>query len=308
MAVERKRAGSLTVDDAAYFMADYVAPVKNQTRERFNSETSLVGGFHAASTRHMDRSESITNFFESSWAKIFASKSAEANKDIAGTYRFIETLSESPRGTTSLAIDTRNSLRVAVRRVKASKRKTGASSLFRSQKAKRKAAEKQREEERKLREQFCNEVEILKDLRDSPYIIKYMRTVVLNESPLEVWLVTEWCEGNSVASVLKNRGSLSLAEAVAVTSCVLLAVEEMQQYGYIHANINPKTVLLSHAGVAKLSSLSLSHRLDDYTSVKQPLRKVNDNYHDDAQTGFVYLAPETLKEGRFSFARLVDSV
>lgn len=300
MTTERKRAGSLTIDEAAYFMTDYVGPAKD--RQRLNSNgSSVMEGMPFASTRNMEHSKSITSFFESSWAKIFASKSLEVNQEIAATYKFVETLSESPRGTTSLAIDTRNSLRVAVRKVKAVKAKIGPS-LFRSSKSKKKAAADQREEERRLREQFCNEVEILKDLRDSPYIIKYMRTVVLSETPLEVWLVTEWCEGNSVASVLKNRGSLSLKESIAVISCVLLALQEMREYQYIHGNLNPKTVLLSHAGVAKLSSLSLSHRLDDYTSVKIPLRKVKENYHADAQVGFAYLAPETLAEGRYSFA------
>lgn len=303
MTTERRRVGSLTIDEASYYMDDYVGPQKDRERERMNSEASSVfDGLRVASTRNMENSKSMTSFFESSWDKIFSSKTIEANHEIARIYKFLETLSESPRGTTSLAVDTRNSLRVAVRKVKVSKRKSGAS-LFRSAKYKRKAAAAQREEERRLREQFCNEVEILKDLRDSPYIIKYMRTVVLSESPLEVWLVTEWCEGNSVAAVLKNRGALSLRETAAVASCVLLALEEMQRFNYIHGNISPKTVLLSHAGVAKLSSLSLSHRLDDYSSVKLPLRKIKDNYQGDAQVGYSYLAPETLSHGKFSFSR-----
>jgi hypothetical protein len=85
----------------------------------------------------------------------------------------------------------------------------------------------------------------------------------------------ELVEGENLADRLGTEGRLQLGETVRVMRQILKALEHIHSFGIIHAEINPRNIVIREDGVAKLLDLSSScplqpQRLSSGTLTKMP--------------------------------------
>ncbi len=74
----------------------------------------------------------------------------------------------------------------------------------------------------------------------------------------DLYLVEEWISGGSVADLLKEHGTLTEPETVAIALDVLEGLEVAHKAGIIHRDIKPSNLLISHEGVVKITDFGLS--------------------------------------------------
>ncbi len=80
-----------------------------------------------------------------------------------------------------------------------------------------------------------------------------------------VYFSMEFIEGESVGALLDRQNKLDLAMALDIVIQIASALGEAHQTGIIHRDVKPDNILLTTAGVAKLSDLGIAKR-DDQTS------------------------------------------
>jgi len=73
-----------------------------------------------------------------------------------------------------------------------------------------------------------------------------------------VYLVAEWIAGGSLEQRLKDKGTLSEREAVALALDVLEGLHVALQAGIIHRDIKPANLLISHSGDIKITDFGLA--------------------------------------------------
>jgi serine/threonine protein kinase len=76
------------------------------------------------------------------------------------------------------------------------------------------------------------------------------------------FLVLEYIEGRDLAAVVKERGPLPVAEAVAYTGQAASGVAYAHRNHIVHRDIKPGNLLLTAGGVIKLTDLGLARFLD----------------------------------------------
>jgi serine/threonine protein kinase len=119
-------------------------------------------------------------------------------------------------------------------------------------------------------------------------------------------LVMEYLPSRSLAASLADRGSMAAADVAAVGSQIASALAAAHASGIVHRDIKPANILLTDAGVAKITDFGIARAAGDVTVT---------------QTGMfagtpAYLAPEVARGGEpssasdvFSFgATLYDAV
>lgn len=72
-------------------------------------------------------------------------------------------------------------------------------------------------------------------------------------------LVMEYCEGGTLAALLRRRGTLSTAEIARALSDVLAGLAYLHKHSIIHRDIKPNNVLL-RKGTAKIADFGCSTR------------------------------------------------
>src|ERR1043166_7093331 len=77
------------------------------------------------------------------------------------------------------------------------------------------------------------------------------------------YLVLEYVDGPSAHDLLERFGRLKVADAVHIVQDVAMAVQHAHGNAIIHRDIKPANILLTLAGVAKLSDLGLAKRTDE---------------------------------------------
>lgn len=77
------------------------------------------------------------------------------------------------------------------------------------------------------------------------------------------YLVMEYVDGPSVASLLDRLGRLAVGDAVHIALGVARALEHAHARCIVHRDIKPDNILLTRSGVAKLTDLGLAKRLDE---------------------------------------------
>ncbi len=72
------------------------------------------------------------------------------------------------------------------------------------------------------------------------------------------YFVTEAVEGGSFADEIKRTGPCEIGRAISVVRDVARAIAYIDGQGLVHRNVSPNTVLVSDAGVVKLSGFTLA--------------------------------------------------
>lgn len=101
------------------------------------------------------------------------------------------------------------------------------------------------------------------------------------------YLVFEYVEGQTLADVLRERGSLPANEAIGIISPVLEAVAHAHQNGIIHRDLKPSNILISPEGIPRVMDFGIAERISD-----------KPGEHNDVLIGTpAYMAPEYI-DGR----------
>ena len=101
------------------------------------------------------------------------------------------------------------------------------------------------------------------------------------------YLVFEYVEGQTLADLLREKGSLPANEAVGIISQVLEAVAHAHQHGIIHRDLKPSNILISPEGIPRVMDFGIAERITD-----------KPGEHNDVLMGTpAYMAPEYI-DGR----------
>jgi serine/threonine-protein kinase len=76
------------------------------------------------------------------------------------------------------------------------------------------------------------------------------------------YLVMEFADGNTLASLLRRGGALDEERAVGIAQQVARALDHAHKNGLLHRDVKPDNVIITRDGVAKLCDLGLA-RLDE---------------------------------------------
>ncbi len=79
------------------------------------------------------------------------------------------------------------------------------------------------------------------------------------------YLVMEYVDGASALTLLERHGRLPVGDAVHIALGVARGLEHAHSRNVIHRDIKPDNILITRAGVAKLSDLGLAKQLDEAT-------------------------------------------
>jgi serine/threonine-protein kinase len=77
------------------------------------------------------------------------------------------------------------------------------------------------------------------------------------------FLVLEYVDGTSAQALLDKYGRLSVGDAVHIALDVARGLEHAHSRNIIHRDVKPDNILITRAGVSKLSDLGLSKRIDE---------------------------------------------
>ena len=145
----------------------------------------------------------------------------------------------------------------------------------------------------KVKEQFSQEFNILKKL-DHPNIV---RIYEIYQSQQSLSLVFEVCQGNSLATLLKEEIDLSLEVKKEILRQLFRGINYLHSQGIVHRDIKPDNIVF----VKKLSSVSTSLDVDlriiDFGLAYEHKEKT---FKDWANIGtYNFMAPEVF-EGLYS--------
>ena len=121
-----------------------------------------------------------------------------------------------------------------------------------------------------------------------------VRIYDFGESKGRYYLVMEYIEGKTIATLISERGPMPPATAVRLVRQVALGLDHAHRKGLIHRDVNPYNILVTHDGTAKLADLGLAIALAEEDRVTR----------DGATVGtFDYVAPEQARNSRAADAR-----
>jgi eukaryotic-like serine/threonine-protein kinase len=99
-------------------------------------------------------------------------------------------------------------------------------------------------------------------LLNHPNIVRGL-TVGQDPATSRHYLVLEFIDGPSGLALLEQHGRLSVGDAVHIALDVARALEHAHSRSVVHRDIKPDNILITRAGVAKLSDLGLAKRTDE---------------------------------------------
>jgi serine/threonine protein kinase len=106
---------------------------------------------------------------------------------------------------------------------------------------------------------FRREIDIVTRL-DHPNVVKALDVVYTRT---QVYLVLEYVDGRDLATLVKERGPLPVAEAVGYAVQAAQGLAYAHRSGVIHRDVKPSNLLLGKGGVVKLSDLGLARLFND---------------------------------------------
>ncbi|HUX62437.1 serine/threonine-protein kinase [Sulfuricella sp.] len=96
------------------------------------------------------------------------------------------------------------------------------------------------------------------------------------------YLVFEYVEGQTLADLLREKGTLPADEAIGIIGPVLDAVAHAHQNGIIHRDLKPSNILISPEGIPRVMDFGIAERISD-----------KPGEHNDGRIGTpAYMAPE----------------
>lgn len=93
-----------------------------------------------------------------------------------------------------------------------------------------------------------------------PHIVPVFEADVHDQQP---YLVFEYVMGQTLAALIKQRGALPPAEAVALMLDVLDALDVAHTAGVVHRDLKPSNVLVNAAGRARVMDFGIAARIND---------------------------------------------
>ena len=116
-----------------------------------------------------------------------------------------------------------------------------------------------------------------------------VRIYDFGESHGRHFLVMEYIEGKTIATLIFEQGPMPPATAVRLVRHVALGLEHAHRKGLIHRDVNPYNILVTRDGTAKLADLGLAIAMAEEDRVTR----------DGATVGtFDYVAPEQARNSR----------
>jgi len=121
-----------------------------------------------------------------------------------------------------------------------------------------------------------------------------VRIYDFGESNGRHFLVMEYIEGKTIATLIFEQGPMPAATAARLVRQVALGLEHARRKGLIHRDVNPYNILVTHDGTAKLADLGLAIAIADDDLVTR----------DGATVGTLdYVAPEQARHSRAADTR-----
>jgi serine/threonine protein kinase len=121
-----------------------------------------------------------------------------------------------------------------------------------------------------------------------------VRIYDFGESKGRRYLVMEYIEGKTIATLISEQGPMPPATAARLVRQVALGLDHAHRKGLIHRDVNPANILVTHDGTAKLADLGLAIAPAEEDRVTR----------DGAMVGtFDYIAPEQARNSRAADAR-----
>src|SRR5262245_3647012 len=110
-----------------------------------------------------------------------------------------------------------------------------------------------------------------------------------------LYQVLEFIEGQNLGQRIRDKGPLTVDEAVAVFTQVAGALQYVHEQGVLHRDIKPSNIMLHESGLAKLADFGLLKNLESQSSV---LTRSN-----QSMGTIAYGAPEQFEDAKRADAR-----
>eukprot|EP00947_MAST-08B_sp_MAST-8B-sp1_P006394 g6394.t1 len=116
---------------------------------------------------------------------------------------------------------------------------------------------------KKLAAQIQVEIEVLKGLSDSPFLVGYFGAFQSQRSGGSCYLGLEYCAGGELYHRLTTNHRLPLEEAKFYTAEISVALDHVHSHGYCYRDLKPDNLLLDAAGHIKLVDFGFARPVDD---------------------------------------------
>jgi serine/threonine-protein kinase len=98
-------------------------------------------------------------------------------------------------------------------------------------------------------------------------------------------IAMEYIEGDTIESIIKNRGRIAIGYAVELMEQILNGVESAHNQGFIHRDLKPSNIILDLNGNPKIMDFGISKSIDELKTITQQ----------NARPGtLLYMSPEQL--------------
>lgn len=98
-------------------------------------------------------------------------------------------------------------------------------------------------------------------------------------------IVMEFIEGETIESIIKNRGRIEIGYAIELMDQILDGIQAAHNQGFIHRDLKPSNIILDLSGNPKIMDFGISKSLDEIKSITQQ----------NARPGtLLYMSPEQL--------------
>jgi serine/threonine-protein kinase 11 len=129
--------------------------------------------------------------------------------------------------------------------------------------------------------QLEHEIRMMRLLKH-PNIVRFVEILYASSSD-EAFLILEYADRGSLATLIEKRLPLSLPNVFSIVKQIAKALKYLHDTGYVHEDVNPANVLLDSSGRALLADLGVGH------SFQSPRPVVSSPAHQ---------APELFDDGR----------
>ena len=109
------------------------------------------------------------------------------------------------------------------------------------------------------------------------------------QSKNNMYIITEFCEGNDLAKILRKKKRLSEKEAQSIMKQLLNGYKELYSLGIIHRDLKPANIFITK-GLVKIADFGFA--------TNDEISKIKLNYNVGSP---YYMPPESLKHNQYSF-------
>lgn len=98
-------------------------------------------------------------------------------------------------------------------------------------------------------------------------------------------IAMEYVEGDTIESIIKNRGRIEICYAVELMEQILNGIESAHNQGFIHRDLKPSNIILDLNGNPKIMDFGISKSIDELKTITQ---------HNARPGTLLYMSPEQL--------------